>query len=88
MYAFINVPQCASGPSVLSCILFVAARLQPGLNFGERKKELFASKEMGEDALRVLDLYVTARDRVLADIAGELPTVRAAVAWAAVLNAR
>lgn len=59
--------------------------LQPGLNFGERKKELFAGKEMGEDALRVLDLYVKARARILADIAAELPTVRAAATWAASL---
>ena len=56
--------------------------LQPGLNFGERKKELFAGKEMGEDALRVLDLYVTARDRILTDIAAELPNISTAEKFA------
>jgi len=50
-------------------------KIQPGLNFGERKKELFAGKEMGEDALRVLDLYLEQRNRILRDLAAELPNV-------------
>ncbi len=59
--------------------------LQPGLNFGERKKELFAGKEMGEDALRVLELCLEQRDRIVRDLAAELPHVRAAAAWASPL---
>lgn len=57
-------------------------KIQPGLNFGERKKELFAGKEMGEDALRVLDLYLEQRDRITRDLAAELPHIRAATLWA------
>lgn len=56
--------------------------LQPGLNFTDTTPELFAGKEMGEDALRVLQDYRMLYCRLCADIQAELPHVREAVAWA------
>ena len=56
--------------------------LQTGLNFADTLPELFAGKEMGEDALRVLRECLKIRSRIHADIATELPHVRAAIKWA------
>lgn len=58
------------------------AGLQLGLNFADTTPELFAGKEMGEDALRVLQDYRKLYGRLCADIQAELPHVREAVAWA------
>jgi hypothetical protein len=59
-----------------------ASEVQIGLNFADSAPELFAGQEMGEDALRVLRACLKIRTGILADIAGELPHVRAAVKWA------
>lgn len=56
--------------------------LQLGLNFADTTPELFAGKEMGEDALRVLQDYRKLYARISSDIKAELPHVREAVAWA------
>lgn len=56
--------------------------LQLGLNFADTAPELFAGKEMGEDALRVLNEYRKLYARISADVKAELSQVRAAVAWA------
>lgn len=56
--------------------------LQLGLNFADTTPELFAGKEMGEDALRVLQDYRKLYGRICADIKTEIPHVREAVAWA------
>ena len=56
--------------------------LQLGLDFGDALPELFAGKEMGEDAFRVLESYLTALATLRREVAGELPHTRAAVAWA------
>lgn len=56
--------------------------LQLGLPFGDTLPELFAGKEMGEDAFRVLEEYLTALAALYRGVADELPHVRAAVAWA------
>jgi len=56
--------------------------VQTGLNFANSFPELFAGKEMGEDALRVLPECLKLRARIRADIAAELLHVRAAVKWA------
>ena len=56
--------------------------LQLGLNFGDALPELFAGKEMGEDALRVLEEYLKALATLRKDVGDELPHARAAVAWA------
>jgi hypothetical protein len=53
--------------------------LQLGLNFREAMPELFAGKEMGEDALRVLEKYLKALATIRHDLTNELPQVRAAV---------
>jgi hypothetical protein len=59
-----------------------ATAVQPGLNFSDSLPELFAGQDMGEDALRVLRQILKIRARILADLATELPHVRAAVKWA------
>lgn len=56
--------------------------LQLGLDFGDALPELFAGKEMGEDALRVLEAYLVAFAIMRRDVAQELPHTRAAVTWA------
>lgn len=56
--------------------------LQTGLNFADTLPELFAGKEMGEDALRVLRECLKICARILADLTTELPHVRTAVKWA------
>ena len=56
--------------------------LQLGLDFGDALPELFAGKEMGEDAMRVLEEYLTALAMLRRDVADELPHIRAAAAWA------
>jgi hypothetical protein len=56
--------------------------LQMGLNFADTTPELFAGREMGEDALRVLQEYRKLYARIGEDIKAELPHVREAVAWA------
>ena len=56
--------------------------IQTGLNFANSLPELFDGQEMGEDALRVLRQILNLRAHILADIATELPHVRAAVKWA------
>ena len=52
--------------------------VQTGLNFADSLPELFAGKEMGEDALRVLRECLKHRARILTDIPAELPLLRAA----------
>ena len=58
--------------------------IQTGLNFADSLPELFAGKEMGEDALRVLRECLKIRAGILAGLATELPHVRIAAKWAAV----
>ena len=58
-----------------------AHALQLGLNFAEKLPELFAGKEMGEDALRVLRECLKIRDRIRTDLAAELPHIRNAIKW-------
>ncbi len=66
-------------------IPLTGGEVQTGLNFSNSLPELFAGQEMGEDALRVLRECLKLRARILADLASELPQVRAAVKWAAPL---
>lgn len=60
-----------------------ARALQLGLNFATALPELFAGKEMGEDALRVLNEIIELQTSILADVATELPHLRQAARWAA-----
>lgn len=62
--------------------------VQTGLNFAESPPELFEGKEMGEDALRVLRECLQLQRRIAADLATELPRVKAAVKWAGRLAAK
>jgi hypothetical protein len=57
--------------------------LQLGLNFAEKLPELFAGKEMGEDALRVLNDIIPLQTAIRADVAAELPHLRETAKWAA-----
>jgi len=59
-----------------------AKSLQLGLNFAEKLPELFTGKEMGEDALRVLNDYLKLYSRMRSDVQARLPLVRAAARWA------
>jgi hypothetical protein len=59
--------------------------VQTGLNFSDSLPELFAGKDMGEDALRVLRDILKIRARILADLAAELPHVRTSARRAAAL---
>jgi hypothetical protein len=59
-----------------------AKEVQLGLNFAEKLPELFAGKDMGEDALRVLRDIIPLHADILADVAAELPHLRETVKWA------
>lgn len=60
--------------------------VQLGLDFAHQRKELFAGKEMGEDALHLLNTYLELYERILADVQDELPRVRDAIRWVASLS--
>lgn len=57
--------------------------LQLGLNFADTLPELFDGTDMGEDALRVLNEYITLYARIRADLRTELPHLREAAKWVA-----
>jgi hypothetical protein len=62
-----------------------AKELQLGLNFAKAAPELFAGKEMGEDAIRVLNGYIRMYSTVRAEIACEIPHLRQTIKWASKL---
>ena len=53
--------------------------LQLGLNFSDKLPELFTSRQMGEDGLRLLHDYLQLCTRIRSDIRAELPLLRAAI---------
>ena len=55
--------------------------LQLGLNFDTESPELFAGKEMGEDALRVLSEYLKLHKRIQESVSAELPLVKQTTIW-------
>jgi len=59
-----------------------ARALQLGLNFDQKPPELFAGKEMGEDALRILNDIIPLQADICADVAAELPHLRQTIKWA------
>lgn len=63
-----------------------ARTVQLGLDFADQRKELFAGKDVGEDALRLLNTYLELYGRIISDLRSELPHVREAVRWAAALQ--
>ena len=64
-------------------IPLAAREVQTGLDFSDRLPELFQGKEMGEDALRVLDDCLKLEKNILKEVRSELPRVRASTKWAA-----
>ena len=60
-----------------------AREVQTGLDFSDRLPELFQGKEMGEDALRVLDECLKLEKTILNNVRMELPHLRATTKWAA-----
>ncbi|MGJ8723952.1 MAG: hypothetical protein ACSHYB_05290 [Roseibacillus sp.] len=56
--------------------------LQPGLDFAERSKELFAGQEMGEDALRVLEQYLKQHRRLVKTLQSASPLLKKTAQWA------
>jgi hypothetical protein len=59
-----------------------ARALQLGLNFATALPELFACKEMGEDALRILNEIISLQTAIRADVAAEVPHLRQTAKWA------
>jgi hypothetical protein len=59
-----------------------ATDLQIGLNFTASSPELFAGKEMGEDALKLLQDYRTRLDGIRFTVASESCIARDALKWA------
>ena len=56
--------------------------IQPNLDFGVRKKELFSGKEMGEDVRRALDSYLRLLAKITARVDQERPVLNQALQWA------
>jgi hypothetical protein len=65
----------------LGCDLF-ARKLQVLLPMRGQKRELFPGHEMGEDAMRLLDDYLAAYERIRRDAAAQVKPLRAAATWA------
>jgi hypothetical protein len=58
-----------------------ATDLQIGLNFAASSPELFAGKEMGEDALRLIRDYRTRLDGIRLSVGSELSVLKGAIKW-------
>jgi len=58
-----------------------ATDLQIGLNFAATTPELFAGKEMGEDALRLISDYRTRLAGIRLSVASESRILRTALKW-------
>ena len=58
-----------------------ATDLQIGLNFTASSPELFAGKEMGEDALRLISDYRTRLAAIRSAVASESHILRSALKW-------
>lgn len=56
--------------------------IQPNLDFGVHKKELFSGKEMGEDVKRALDSYSRLLAKIMARVDQEIPVLNHAIQWA------
>jgi hypothetical protein len=59
-----------------------ATDLQIGLDFSISSQDLFAGKDMGEDALKLLQDYRTRLTSIRASVASELPVLKGAILWA------
>ncbi len=63
-------------------VVLPSQTVQLGLNFAEKLPELFEGKEMGEDALRVLNEYLKRHSHIQSELTAEIPLARAAIRWA------
>ena len=63
-----------------------ATDLQIGLNFAASSPELFAGKEMGEDALRLISDYRTRVTAIRSTVASESKILRGALKWGRTLG--
>jgi hypothetical protein len=59
----------------------LATEVQIGLNFAASSSELFAGKEMGEDALRLISDYRTRLSGIRSSVASESKILRDALKW-------
>ncbi|MCX6959390.1 MAG: hypothetical protein NTW91_03700 [Verrucomicrobia bacterium] len=59
-----------------------ATELQIGLDFSISSQDLFAGKDMGEDALKLLQDYRTRLTSIRASVASEQPVLKGAILWA------
>jgi len=64
----------------LGCSL-PATDLQIGLDFSTASSELFAGKEMGEDALRLISDYRTRITSIRSTVSSELPLLKKSITW-------
>lgn len=60
-------------------VYLASGTLQLGLKFSDNAKELFTGKEMGEDALALLNAYLSAAAALQASVTAEAPTLRTAL---------
>ncbi len=59
-----------------------SACVQPGLDFSPAPAELFGGRDMGEDALRLLGIYLAELKPVLATVAAQSAVLGQAARWA------
>jgi len=59
----------------------LATDIQIGLNFAASSPELFAGKEMGEDALRLISDYRTRLAVIRLSVSSELSVLKGAIKW-------
>lgn len=60
-------------------VFLASGTLQLGLQFSDTAKELFTGKEMGEDALSLLQAYLAASAQLQAAVTAEIPLLRTAL---------
>ncbi len=65
-----------------------SACVQPGLDFSPAPAELFGGRDMGEDVLRLLDLYLAELKPVLATVAAQSALLAEAARWAGRMGKR
>lgn len=65
-----------------------SACIQPGVDFSPSPAELFSGRDMGEDALRVLGIYLSELKLVLAAVASQAALLGDAARWAGRMGKR
>ena len=65
-----------------------SACVQPGLDFSPAPAELFGGRDMGEDALRLLGIYLAELKPVLAAVASQAALLAEAARWAGRMGKR